>query len=251
MAADSQRCEHVEGAAVGMGQRQEGQAPRALEVQPRVDAIDDVAAQVVAGEHDALAEARGAAGVVQLHELVAGHVGIVDVVAIEAALVFLFEEVGQVIDDLAHRLARLLGQQLAAVERDGRANALELFEVERLPDGLAREQQYGLAVVDDVLGVGGVELLQDGHDDCTVGDGGDVDGHPHGRVLADEGHLVAGFDAAVLKEQVHTGDVAGKVAIGHCGLLVVVAQCGQLPVVDEAFLENLDGILFQHKSCLF
>ena len=55
-------------------------------------------------------------------------------------------------------------------------------------------------MVDDVLGIGGVELLQDGHNHSAIGDGTHEDGYPVGDILADEGNAVALFHAAALEE---------------------------------------------------
>ena len=77
-------------------------------------------------------------------------------------------------------------------------------------------------MVDDVLGIGGIELLQDGHDDSTIGDGAHEGDDPVGDVLADEGDAVTGLDIAVLEQQVQFGDIARKIAIGQLFASIVV-----------------------------
>ena len=59
-------------------------------------------------------------------------------------------------------------------------------------------EQLGLGVVDDVLHIVGVELLQDRNNHGTIGDGGHENGDPRGRVLANQGNVVASLNAEVL-----------------------------------------------------
>ena len=157
-----------------MSKWQERHAAGATAVELRVDAIDDVACQVVASEHHALAEAGGAAGVVDFHELVVVAIYIVDAGGSETLGIGLRHQVVDFLKHVAGSLALLLGKQGAVVERDGGADVSHVVEVKRLPNAVAGIEQLGLAVVDDVLCVAGVELLQDGDNHGAVGDGANV-----------------------------------------------------------------------------
>ena len=97
--ADGEGHEHVEGAAVGVGQGQEGEYARVLVVELGADAEDDVAAQVVEGEHHALREAGGARCVVDDAHRAAVEVWVGDVGGGEAAWVALAEIAREVCDD--------------------------------------------------------------------------------------------------------------------------------------------------------
>ncbi len=97
--ADGEGHEHVEGAAVGVGQGQEREDARVLVVELGADAEYDVAAQVVEGEHHALREAGGARCVVDDAHRAAVEVSVGDVGRGEAAGVSLAEVAREVCDD--------------------------------------------------------------------------------------------------------------------------------------------------------
>ena len=103
-------------------------------------------------------------------------------------------------------------------------------------------------MVDDVLRVGGIKLLQDGHDHGAIGDGGHKGRQPVGNVLTDKGDPVTSLHATAVKQHVQPGDIAGKVAIGQCLACIVISQCWQFPVVDETALINLDQVFLHHSA---
>ena len=59
------------------------------------------------------------------------------------------------------------------------------------PNGIAGEEERRFGVVYDMMDIIGVEVLQNGDYDTTVGDGGHIGDAPAGIVLADDGYLVA------------------------------------------------------------
>lgn len=54
-------------------------------------------------------------------------------------------------------------------------------------------------MVDDVVHIIGIEILQDGHYDAAVGDGGHICNAPAGVVFADNRYFVAAAQAAMLE----------------------------------------------------
>ena len=171
-----------------------------------------------------------------------------DVVAVETLTIFLVESFLQAFFCLGDGFFSFFhSDKLHVLDLDDGSNARHLVKFQVLPDVLADEQHGSFAVVDDVLGIGGIELLQDGNDDGTVCDGGHEGGYPVGDILANQGNAVALFHPAALKEHVKFGDVAGKVAIGQSLASIIVGQHGQFPIVDETALINLDKVFLHHS----
>ena len=239
--------QHVEGTPVGVSQGQERHHLAPPEAQLRVDAIHDVARQVVACDHHALAEARGARGVVDDHELLVVDFGVLDVSRGEPVGIGSLEEVVDLGQGLAHGFSLLLGKQAHVVERDGSPHLVQHVEVDAVEHRLARHEQHRVAVIDDVLGIVGVEFLQDGHNHGAIGNGGHEGGHPRRGVLAYQGNVVASLDAYFVVKQVNLGNELGKLTIGEGRLGVVVGHCREVPVFFEAARKNLDRIFLHHN----
>lgn len=85
--------------------------------------------------------------------------------------------------------------------------------VQVLPSLVAHEEQLGFGVVDDVVDVVGLELVQNGDDDCSIGDGGQEGDGPMGAVASADGNLVAGLDACTLQYDVELGYLPGHVFV--------------------------------------
>ena len=67
---------------------------------------------------------------------------------------------------------------------------------------VSHEEQTGLGVVDDIVYLFGIELMQDGYGDGSIGEGGDEGHGPLGGVTSAEGDLVTLLNPAVLKKDV-------------------------------------------------
>ena len=125
MPADGQRREEVEGAAVGVGQRQERQrAASFLEVPLSGLGVDcrcgehHIAREVVHREHHALRVAGRSRGVVEQDDLVVGDFGIFDVVDAESARILGALVLHDVALELGERLAVALVDRMEVRERE-------------------------------------------------------------------------------------------------------------------------------------
>ena len=250
VAADGQRCQEVEGAAVGVGQRQERERAAApLEVAglragvERRHGEEDVAREVVDRQHDPLRVARGARRVVEQDDLVVGYVGVPDVVDAESARILRAVVLDDVALVLAQRLAVALVDDVEVGEREDRLNLANLVLLDVVPVVVAQEEQAALRVVDDVDDVGRGEVLEDGDDDRAVGDGSDIGDAPPRVVASYQGDFVAALDACLLEEQVELGNLLGHLVVGKLLFLEVVGQSGHLTVLAEALFVNLNQVL--------
>lgn len=187
VSADGQRGEEVEGAAVGVGQRQERErAPALLEVAVAGLGVDgrhgehDIAREVVGREHHALRVAGRARRVVEQDDLVVGHLGVLDVVDAESARVLAAVVLQDVALELGQRLAVAFVDHVEVRQREDRLDLPDLVLLDHVPEVVAQEEQAALRVVDDVDDVRRGKVLQDRHDDRTVGDRADVGDAPAG-----------------------------------------------------------------------
>lgn len=80
-----------------------------------------------------------------------------------------------------------------------RAQPGEPFFFQMFPNAVAGEKEDGFRMVDDVVHIIGIEILQDGHYDAAVGDGGHICNAPAGVVFADNRYFVAAAQAAMLE----------------------------------------------------
>ena len=243
MPAHGQRRQEVEGAAVGVGQRQERErAPAFLEVaQARlgVDGFageDHVAREVVHGQHHALGVARRAGGVVEQDHPVVGDVGVSDVVDAESARIFGAVVLDDFALELRQRLAVALVDGVEVRQREDRFDLPDLLLLDDVPEVVAQEQQAAFGVVDDVDDVVGREILEDRHDDGSVGDRADVGDAPAGIVASDERDLVALPDAGLAVEEVQAGDLLGHFVVGEGLAVEIVGQRRHLAVFAETGL---------------
>ena len=258
VAADGQRCEEVEGAAVGVGQRQERErAAPFLEIVgsrlgvERRHGEGDVAREVVHREHHALRVARRARRVVEQHHPVVRNVGVFDVADAESARVFRTVVLHDVALELGERLAVAFVDHVEVREREDRLDLFDLVLLDHVPEVVAQEQQPAFGVVDDVDDVGRGEVLQDGDDHRAVGDRSDIGDAPAGVVAADQRDFVALSDAGLLVEQVQFGDLLGHFVVREGFALEIVGQGRHFAVLPETPLVDFDEVFLQHGEQLF
>ena len=248
MATDSQWRKHVERAAVGVGERQEREVTWTFVAQSGIDAIHDIAAKVVAGNHHTLAEAGGARGVVDVHQAVARHFGVLYVIYGETVGISGSELLFERSQHISHHFLFLLLVERAVVEREGGAHHAHILEVEAFPVAFAGEEQFCLAMINDVLRIVRVEVLKNRNNYSTIGDGCQKESHPSGVVLADNGNMVAFLNADFLVEKMNFCNVACEISVSDGLFCVVISQAWAVPVVFETLLKNLDSIFFHHNS---
>ena len=240
MAAHGQRHEHVEGAPVGMGQRQERQRARALIMEPRLYAEHHVAKQIAVCEHHALGKTCRARRVVYHGHVVEVHVGIDNVVAGKAGGIFIVDAAGEPAERRTENALALavadFVEHHAAVERHSRFHVRQLVEIHMLVDMLAYKEKHGIGVVDNVLGVARIEILKHRHYHGAISDCGHEHGHPVGRILAHKGNFVALFHAAGFIQQMYPCDFFGELAVSQCRVRAVIRYGRQHKVGAERVL---------------
>ena len=102
-------------------------------------------------------------------------------------------------------------------------------------------------MVDDVGGVGGVEVGKNWHNHSAVCYCGGEHCHPVDGVLSQQGNLVALLNAALLEYDVHLGNVTCQFAVSDSFLRGVVGKSREVAVFAETFFVNLDKVFLQHK----
>ena len=121
-------------------------------------------------------------------------------------------------------------------QREDRFDLPDLLLLDDVPEVVAQEQQAAFGVVDDVDDVVGREILEDRHDDGSVGDRADVGDAPAGIVAPDERDLVALPDAGLAVEEVQAGYLLGHFVVGEGLAVEIVGQGRHLAVVAETGL---------------
>ena len=209
-------------------------------MEPLADAEQHVAGQVVAQQHHALREARGARGIVDFHEVAVGPSLIDYVVGTEALGIAFVEVAAQDAYAALHvDVGTLIEALAAAFERDDGLDVEQILGLYVLPDILSDEEQLGLRVVDDVGDVHRIEIRQDGHYHRTVSDYRHVCYHPVGAVAAADGHLGAGFHLQLAEELMRHGNAFGQFTVGDCFAGGIIGKGRQIPVFSEALFKQL------------
>lgn len=127
-------------------------------------------------------------------------------------------------------------------EREDGFDLSDLVGFDRVPERVAQEKQSAFRMVDDVDHVVGMEILQNGYDDCAVSDRGDVGDAPAGIVAADQRDPVALPNTRLVEEQVQLGDLGAHFQVGEALLFEIVGQCRKRVVLPEAGLVNIDQV---------
>ena len=250
MRTHGQRHQQVECTTIGMSQRQERDALAPLVVQVRPNAEHHITRQVVAREHDALAESGRPRGVVDEYHLVVVEVGIANVVAAEPVRIGILETAFHVAQTLGYLLAVALHEAREILQRNGGTHLGQLLHLDILPNVLAHEKQYRVGVVDNVVYVVRIELLQDGYQNGAIRYRGHKSDTPVGGILPHEGDFVASPDLTMAKEDMQFGYLASHVLIGIGALFVIVGQRRQVPVFTETRLVYFNEIFRNHTPNL-
>lgn len=115
--------------------------------------------------------------------------------------------------------------------------------VQVFPYLVAHEQQACLAVVDDVVYIIRLELVQDGHDDGAVGNGGQERHAPVSAVASTQGDFVSGPDIGRFEEQVHFGYFTCHVLVLQA-LSVEIRERFPVPVLLYAVFDKFYQFVF-------
>lgn len=117
------------------------------------------------------------------------------------------------------------------------------FSFRFFPYLVAHEQQACLAVVDDVVYIIRLELVQDGHDDGAVGNGGQERHAPVSAVASTQGDFVSGPDIGRFEEQVHFGYFTCHVLVLQA-LSVEIRERFPVPVLLYAVFDKFYQFVF-------
>ena len=115
--------------------------------------------------------------------------------------------------------------------------------VQVFPHLVAHEQQACFAVADDVVHLIRLELVQDGHDDGAVGNGGQKRHAPVSAVASAQGDFVSGPDIGRFKEQVHLGYFTRHVLVLQA-LSVEIRERFPVPVLFYAVFDKFYQFVF-------
>ena len=115
--------------------------------------------------------------------------------------------------------------------------------VQVLPHLIAHEQQTCFAVVDDVVYIIWFELVQDGHDDGTVGNGGQERHAPVSAVTSTQSDFVARTDIGRFEEQVHLGYFTSHVLVLQA-LSIEIRERFPVPILFYAVFDKFYQFVF-------
>ena len=127
-------------------------------------------------------------------------------------------------------------QTAEVAQREHTAKSSKPFFFQMFPNGIAGEEERRFGVVYDMMDIIGVEVLQNGDYDTTVGDGGHIGDAPAGIVLADDGYLVAAAQLAVLENKMQSGYFLCHFAISIALVFSIVGIAGEVPILAETML---------------
>ena len=137
---------------------------------------------------------------------------------------------------LKRRVRLTLGDDCAAVERDHGADLRHGFEVEGAIERVGREKHHRIRVIDDILGIGGAEVVQYRHNYGSVCYRGHEGDDPVGGVASQKSHLVAWLHSGEFEEQMEPSNAARHVTIAACFPSRVVGKSRECEVVCKACL---------------
>ena len=209
MRTTSKRRKEVERTAVGVCQRKERERTTALAEEVVVGlgiyhlhSEHHVAREVVHREHNTLRRASSTRRVVKQAHLVVANLGKVYVIDAETTWICLAVVRHNVLHIVGELVALALVDDVVVGEREYCLDSGYLVALDVIPEVVAEEEQTALRVVDDVDDIGGVEVLKNRHNHCSVCYRGDVAHTPACIVTTDERNLIALLDACLLKHKV-------------------------------------------------
>ncbi len=207
----------------------------------------DIAPEGTVGNHHTLGESRGTAGVVDQRQFfgtlldVIADMFLTEIFGILDAKQFVevFTGIGEFVGTRHHQ--RVVG------DVDDTLQSRHLRGVDLCSHDIAHEEQFGIAVVHDVVNLVGHELMQDGHSHGTIGEGGEESHRPVGTVASAKSDLVALCHTRVLEHDVEFLYLSCHIVILQ-GRSLVVCQCIHVPMVDDALLNQCVKARYFHTS---
>ena len=204
-----------------------------MAVEPLQNEVD-VAPKSAIGQHHALGESGGAAGVVDERQFVGLVYVIVHVLGAEVFGVFVSEYFVEVL--------ACKGQFVGARDDEREVgNEDDAFQVGHLIGGdgfghvVANEEQFSFRVVDNVVHLLGIELMQNKHCHGAIGERGQEGDSPVGAVSSANSNLVAFGHSTILKEDVQFLYLSCDIVkLERCSL--IVCQCILIPIFYDAIL---------------
>ena len=168
----------------------------------------------------------------------------------ESVFVFSFETAAKQTQLFAKVGAFGFGKEFLGVERNYTFHVQQVAEFDVFPDVVADEEQFGLAVVDDMGDVDRVEVRQNRDYSSTVSDGRHESSDPDCTIFATKSHLVALLDAKRLKQHVGQSNLFGEVAVGQGLLCWILCQTREIPILTKTVFVKFYKILFNHNRLI-
>ena len=242
--------EHIECATKSVCEGQDAQHSRATIVELVVNSENHIRGNIVHREHNALAKTGGTRGVGDDADLVVGHFGVADILHLEALGVALCKEALHILHQGCKRTLVTLPEGGHRLIVHHSLQLLELLNIEFIPNVGAEEEHTRVGVVYDIGSIDGVEVLQNGDNHCTIGDGCCIGSNPLGGVATNKSNFLACHNAILLECEVIFCHILSKFKICECGLFEIVTKGGELGIVAEALLVHLYKIFLYHSVCL-
>ena len=117
--------------------------------------------------------------------------------------------------------------------------------VEVFPHLVADKKKLGFGVVDDVVHIVRLELVKNGHDDCTIRQGSEESDSPVRTVTSADGDFITFLNAARFKDDMQLFYLAGYILVLQGGSLII-GQGIQIPVFLYTILYIGDKTLFHY-----
>ena len=111
-------------------------------------------------------------------------------------------------------------------KREHTAYLFYLILFQRIPDTVADEQEDRFGMIDNMMYVVRVEILQDGHYDCTIRNSRHIDNTPAGTVFTDQSDFISPAYLTFLKQDMDTGYFLRYILECKSDVLAVICQCG-------------------------
>lgn len=121
--------------------------------------------------------------------------------------------------------------------------------IEVFPCPVADKQQLGFGMVDDVVDIVGLELMQNGNNDSSIGNRRQKSDCPMCTVTSANGNLVTGPDAGAFQYDMEFGYFPCYIFVLQCNSFVV-CQGVAIPVFNNALFYIIDEPLFLFHSAV-
>ena len=141
------------------------------------------------------------------------------------------------------RYLHLLGNRMPIVERNNHFDVRYLVEVNALPYIIADKQQFGIGVIDDMYGIGSLEVLQDRHNYGAIGNRSQEGGYPAGVVSAHEGDFVFFLQTIFFEHDMQMCNHGCQLTISQRFICPPIGNSGQIPMLAKRGLETFDQVV--------